>query len=298
MIQSFRRHDGLTCLTSSETFTKKRNMIDSPWYVQLLRPQIFILAVTLSVIPLESITAQTAEKKETLKTENQVTELQLRTQAAAALRTGDTKEAIAAANQLTKKFPQSPAAMLTAADTLLRCGKPAESLVHFDEYLKAEPNALPYLWQRGIAQYFAGRYQEGVKQFEVHRSVNPNDVENAAWHFLCLARADSFEKASSLVLPAPNDPRIPMEEVLKMLKSGDTSLVKNRINTVPESSGERARAEFYGFFYLGLFADAKGNQQEALQWLRKSAEDAPHHYMGDVARVYVQYLIRELDGNK
>ena len=136
------------------------------------------------------------------------------------------------------------------------------------------------------------------KQFEVHRSVNPNDVENAAWHFLCLARADSFEKASSLVLPAPNDPRIPMEEVLKMLKSGDTSLVKNRINTVPESSGERARAEFYGFFYLGLFADAKGNQQEALQWLRKSAEDAPHHYMGDVARVYVQYLISELDGNK
>ena len=51
-----------------------------------------------------------------------------------------------------------------------------------------------------------------------------------------------------------------MEEVLKMLKSGDTSLVKNRINTVPESSGKE-HAEFYGFFYLGLFADAKGNQQ-------------------------------------
>lgn len=289
---------GSTCLTYSETFTKKQNMIDSPWYVQLLRTQIFIIAVILSVIPLETISSQTPEKKKMLETDNQVTELQLRTRAAAALRTGDKKEAIGAADQLIKKFPQSPAAMLTAADTLLRCGKPAESLVHFDEYLKAEPNALPYLWQRGIAQYFAGRYQEGVKQFEVHRSVNPNDVENAAWHFLCLARADSFEKASSLVLPAPNDPRIPMEEVLKMLKSGDTSLVKNRISAVPESSGERARAEFYGFFYLGLFADAKGNQPEALQWLRKSAKDAPHHYMGDVARVYVQYLISELEGNQ
>ena len=88
-------------------------MIDSPWYVQLLRTQIFIIAVILSVIPLETISSQTPEKKKMLETDNQVTELQLRTRAAAALRTGDKKEAIGAADQLIKKFPQSPAAMLT-----------------------------------------------------------------------------------------------------------------------------------------------------------------------------------------
>mgnify|MGYP000446850332 CR=1 FL=1 len=37
--------------------------------------------------------------------------------------------------------------------------------------------------------------EEGRKLFELHRSVNPQDVENAAWHFLCAARVDGLEKA-------------------------------------------------------------------------------------------------------
>ena len=226
--------------------------------------------------------------------EQPLSEIQLRSRAGTALTTGDQKKAMEAVNQLIKDHGNSPTAMMTVADTLLRCGKPADSLKYFDLYLKEDPNALPYLWQRGIAQYFSGKYPEGVRQFEVHRGVNPNDVENAAWHFLCLARAESFEKASTLVLPAPDDPRIPMEEVLEMLKSGDTDVVKKRINAIPKSSGERSRAEFYGYFYLGLYADAKGDQKEALKWLEKSAADAPHHYMGDVARVYVSYLKTEL----
>ena len=273
-------------------------MIDSPWYVQLLRPQIFILAVTLSVIPLESITAQTAEKKETLKTENQVTELQLPPRQLLHCEPETRKKLSQRLISSLKSFRSRP---LRCSPRRILCSVAANLQSHSCISMNiSKLNPMPFLTSgrevsRSISRAVIKRVLNNLKFI---RGVNPNDVENAAWHFLCLARADSFEKASSLVLPAPNDPRIPMEEVLKMLKSGDTSLVKNRINTVPESSGERARAEFYGFFYLGLFADAKGNQQEALQWLRKSAEDAPHHYMGDVARVYVQYLISELDGNK
>ena len=210
-----------------------------------------------------------------------------------ALRSGKQEQAIAYVKQLVKQFPTSSQAMLIAGDTLLRCGQPKESIPYFDRYLKDQPEALPYLWQRGIALYFAGDYQGGVKQFEVHRRVNPNDVENAAWHFLCLTKAESFQKASQLVLPAPGDPRIPMEEVLSMLKTGDTELVKKRMQSVPEKTTARERADFYGFFYLGLYADAKGDSEDALGWLKKSAADAPHHYMGDVARVYQQYLEKE-----
>ena len=60
---------------------------------------------------------------------------------------------------------------------------------------KAVPDEAPYLWQRGIALYYAGRYDDCRRQFESHRSVNPDDVENAAWHFLCVARAESPAKA-------------------------------------------------------------------------------------------------------
>ena len=59
-----------------------------------------------------------------------------------------------------------------------------------------------------------------------------------------------METARRLVLPAPNDPRIPMEQVLAMLSSGDTGAVQRRMDGVPAGSLARKQAEFYGNFYL------------------------------------------------
>src|SRR5688572_14783931 len=67
-------------------------------------------------------------------------------------------------------------------------GRVAESAAGFDELVKLAPASAPQLWQRGIALYYAGRYKDCRTQFESHRTVNPNDVENAVWHFLCVAR--------------------------------------------------------------------------------------------------------------
>ena len=69
----------------------------------------------------------------------------------------------------------------------------------FDRYLESEEKALPELWQRGIALYFMRDYDAAAKQFEVHRSVNPNDVENAAWHFLCVAKSESPSEAKGKI---------------------------------------------------------------------------------------------------
>lgn len=218
---------------------------------------------------------------------------QLRSSALLALRQGETETAIQMADALIKQDADEPASMLLAADVYLRCGKIDAAVKWFDRYLKASPEALPGLWQRGIALYFAGDYKRGAAQFEKHREVNPHDVENAAWHFLCVARSESFETARRLVLPAPNDPRIPMAEVLAMLSNGDTEAVRRRMESVPVGSSARKQADFYGNFYLGLYADAKGDRSEALRLLSLSAADAPHHYMGDVARVYVQFLSQQ-----
>ena len=207
-----------------------------------------------------------------------------------ALDDGDYKLAVSKTDEMLKVDAKSPRLQLGAGDIYLRSGKPQLALKHFDAFLKSTPRALPRLWQRGIAQFFAGDFKGGVKQFEVHREVNPNDVENAAWHFLCVAKADSFDQAAKMVLPAPGDPRLPMEEVLKMLSNGDTQAVVDRIEAQKKGSRDRVEAEFYGYFYLGLYADAKGNRGEALKWMKKSAEAAPGGYMGDVARVYAQHL--------
>jgi len=78
---------------------------------------------------------------------------------------------------------------------------------------------MPQLWQRGIALYYAGRYDDCRKQFEAHRTVNPDVVENAAWHFLCVARADSVAAARAALLPVGPDRRVPMHEVYGMTET-------------------------------------------------------------------------------
>jgi len=227
------------------------------------------------------------------KEDVQVSPVALRAATLQAMQAGESVKAVAAVDKLLVALPNDPSTLRLAGDVYLRAGKSKAAVDFFDRYLKLEPNALAGLWQRGIALYFARDYKRGVKQFEVHREVNPNDVENAAWHFLCVAKAQSFDKAKTVVLPAPNDSRAPMEEVLQMLSTGDTEKVVTKMESFPANTRLRESADFYGNFYLGLYADAAGDRAEAKRYLDLAAKDASVSYMGDVARVYAVYLSPE-----
>lgn len=198
-----------------------------------------------------------------------------------------------AARLAARKLAESSASsefQLIAADTLLRCGDSRRAIEQFEKYLEKHPADRPHLWQLGIALYFDGKFKAGAELFEIHRQVNPNDVENAAWHFLCVAKSASPQKAKQLLLPAPNDPRPPMEEVLGMLRTGDTDSVRKRMDALAENASRAKSANFYGEFYLGLYADALGDNTTAQKHLDAAAKDSPKNYMGDVAKVYAKYL--------
>ncbi len=105
-----------------------------------------------------------------------------------------------------------------APSTDFRAGRIEQSLEGFDRVARLSPADAPYLWQRGIAQYYAGKFRECRDMFVSHRTVNPDDVENAAWHFLCVARAESPEAARKQILPVGPDARLPMREVYQMFK--------------------------------------------------------------------------------
>src|SRR6266508_21668 len=49
-------------------------------------------------------------------------------------------------------------------------GRIEESAAGFDRLVKMAPDALPQLWQRGIALYYAGRFKDCRVQFESHRT--------------------------------------------------------------------------------------------------------------------------------
>src|SRR5688572_23374147 len=100
---------------------------------------------------------------------------------------------------------QDVRAILNSAIADFRAGRVEQSLAGFDQVARLSPADAPYLWQRGIAQYYAGRFRECRDMFVSHRTVNPDDVENAAWHFLCVARAESPESARRQLLPVGTD---------------------------------------------------------------------------------------------
>ena len=168
----------------------------------------------------------------------------------------------------------------------LEAGRVAEAVEWLDHTAEARPEVMPYLWQRGIAQYFAGQYAEGRRQFEAHRKVNPHDVENAAWHFLCVAATDGVEKARRAMLPAPGDPRVPMAEIYQLYAgTGDHDAVTAAVERLPAGSRARRTARFYADLYTGLLAHAEGDADRAERYLKAAAEVNQDGTMVDVARV-------------
>lgn len=172
-----------------------------------------------------------------------------------------------------------------------------ESVADFDRVIQLAPDRAPHHWQRGISLYYAGRFADGRKQFELHQSVNPNDVENAVWHFLCAARESSVTNARQSMISVGRDDRWPMEEIYALYRgtgSVERVLSAAGIGTMDFTSGSMARhrqALFYAHLYLGLYFDALGNPAKALEHLSKAVNEfGASHYMGDVARVHLRKL--------
>jgi lipoprotein NlpI len=189
---------------------------------------------------------------------------------------------------------QNPRAVLDRAVDDFAAGRLAAAAAGFDEVAALVPRAAPQLWQRGIALYYVGRYQDCREQFESHRLVNPNDVENAAWHFLCVARGDSADAALAALLPVGPDSRAPMREIYEMFRG---ELAPAEVMTAGERATARGRASglFFAHLYVGLYYEALGNDTDARTHLEAAADAryAPAGgYMHMVARVHVDQLDR------
>lgn len=172
-------------------------------------------------------------------------------------------------------------------------GEIAAGVKDFDEAARLEPAASPQLWQRGIALYYLGRFEEGRRQFESHRAVNPNDVENAAWWYLCMARLGKREEARGKLLPVGPDDRVPMMELYALYSGhGSEKDVLQAMNAgTPSFQDKRFRA-FYGYFYLGLYWETEGNAAKAREQIRKAVQTNIGGYMWEAARIHLEQMLK------
>lgn len=166
--------------------------------------------------------------------------------------------------------------------------KPKESVAAFDKLIVLSPESKPQLWQRGLSLYYAGEYKAGREQFETHQTVNTADVENAAWHFICVARAESVEAARKALIPIEGDSRVPMKQVHELF-AGKGS-VEDVLKAAELGEGEALKNQrCYAHLYLGLYFEALGDEAKAKEHMLKAAKDFQmDHYMGKCAQVHVK----------
>lgn len=181
-----------------------------------------------------------------------------------------------------------PRELFSEAVRLFFDAKPVESARVFDQLLAVVPRAEPELWQRGLTLYYAERFDDGRKQFESHRTVNPNDVENPAWHFLCVARLDGIEAARGNLLPVGEDRRVPMREILDFYAGRCEAAAV--LAAAEQGEGEARKNQLcYAHLYLGLFYEAAGDAEKARQHIARAAGPfRMDHYMGKVAVMHAR----------
>ncbi|MBY0456588.1 MAG: tetratricopeptide repeat protein [Gemmataceae bacterium] len=202
------------------------------------------------------------------------------------------EEAAKAWTKLLEIEPKAVRAYDSRGDAYHKMGKFKEAIADFDEYLKHDPKFAPDHWRRGIALYYAGRFKDGVEQFELHRKVNPEDVENSAWHYLCNARANTPKKAREDLIPVTKDTRVPMNKVLELfagkIKPKD---VLDAAEGAKLKDEELKEARFYANLYVALFYESEGDAKKCQEHLTAAVEKYKiGHYMWDVADVHLKGL--------
>ena len=192
----------------------------------------------------------------------------------------DHRAAIADYDALVKLDPTLAAAYDERGSQHFMLGHITESIDDFDRFIKLRPEQEPWHWKRGISYYYAGRFDEGRRQFEGYQKVDDNDVENAVWRYLCMARGLGVAKARAAILKIRRDPRVPMMEVYALYsgqgQEADVLAAAASGSPSPEALNSRM---FYANLYLGLYHDAAGDIAQAQQYLthRRAAQDRPLH---------------------
>jgi lipoprotein NlpI len=214
----------------------------------------------------------------------------LLTEVSQASEAGQHQRAVDLASRVIQSDPKRATAYYLRGRGHFCLGKIQESLDDFNKFVELEPAAEVHLWERGITDYFAGKFAEGARQFEQYQTYQSEDVENAVWHVLCNARVMGFPAASEKILPVRNDPRVPMRQVYNLFRETATPEDVTQAADIGVNEKIRRSQRFYAHQYLGVYYDARGEKAKALEHLEEAVKLRENHYMWEVARVHLEHL--------
>ena len=178
--------------------------------------------------------------------------------------------------------PRHPQVYIQRGMTHFKLGHIAEAIADFDRAEHLNSALTPYLWQRGLAYYYAERFTDGAKQFEVDLTVNKHDVEETVWRYLCQAQLEGTQVARASLLPVRNEARPVMAWVYKLFAGEcEAEMVLAQYRDVGR------REQLYSHLYVGLYYEAEQDELRARQYITQAAAmQIVDDYMGWVAMVH------------
>jgi len=178
--------------------------------------------------------------------------------------------------------PHQPRVHIQRGMTYFKLGHIAAAITDFDRAEHLDPALTPYLWQRGLAYYYAERFTDGARQFAVDLTVNKHDVEETVWRYLCQAQVQGAPAAREGLLPVRNDSRAVMGWIYKLF-AGECAV--ETVLTQHRDAGQRE--QFYTHLYIGLYYEAKRDVARARHYISQAAAmQVVDDYMGWVAMVH------------
>jgi tetratricopeptide (TPR) repeat protein len=178
--------------------------------------------------------------------------------------------------------PHHPQGYIQRGMAHFKLGHIAEAIADFNRAERLNPALTPYLWQRGLAYYYAERFADGARQFEVDLTVNQHDVEETVWRYLCQAQFQGTQVARISLLPLRNEARPVMAWVYKLFAGEcDAAMV------FAQHRDAGQREQFYCYLYIGLYYEAERDEPRARQYITQAAAmEFVDDYMGWVAMVH------------
>jgi len=205
---------------------------------------------------------------------------------------GKSELAVEDYSRMIEMAPFAPEARYHRGTQYFLLGRIPESVVDYNVLADSQPDRAAQYWQRGIALYYDGKYDDGRKQFELHRTVNPRDVENTLWHFLCVARLKNVEEARKTMIPVSGDARIPMSQLLDLYAG--TTTPEKVLQAAEDPKSEKRLIllqQLYAHLYIALLYDVQGERELCRKHLQRAVDlNLKNEYMWEVARVHLQLL--------
>ena len=160
------------------------------------------------------------------------------------------------------------------------------AVAEFDRAIRAggRTHTADACWERGLALYYAGEPEKAREQFDAYHKVDPLDIENGLWRYLCVAARDGTDKAREALPAYERRTRAPFPALLD-LYGGRGSIDAVIQEASAGATGARLDENlFYAHFYVAKHLQAK-KDAAARAHLEKALAKPVDHFMYACAKI-------------